>query len=113
MAVIFDAVLPAKERGAANAAALEQAQDEHWHAPPDIPAELGTPEEFRRRWQGGELDIFAKTDGTRRNQIIRVKSTGLREHLEAQPDEEERLGPADEPPGRWEGLRRVPEQPGS
>ncbi len=89
IAVIVDAtVRDPQKRKVAKAASLEQAQDAPWGTPPHMPEELGTPEEFGRRWQDGEGEISLGAV-THRSQIVSVQSTGLREFLDAQPGDPE------------------------
>ncbi len=68
---------------------------------PIFPESLGTPDELLQRWKCRELEV-SLTAKNRATQIFEIWSTGLREHLDAQPDDDPDDA-LDDPPGHWEG----------
>jgi hypothetical protein len=96
--------LSPKDKGAAiKKLALEDARSRFRSRPPQFPAELGTPAEFKARLAGHELEIRLRAD--RRNHVISIRVYQL------PPDEQEDLDPSDDPAGHWEGLTWFPEIP--
>lgn len=77
---------------------------------PRIPGELGTPEEFLEQVKEGYLDVYLRCRDRSKQEIL-IYSTGLREHEESAPDEEELLDPEGEPKGHWKGLKFIPDPP--
>ena len=71
--------------------------------PPKIPAELGTPAEFKKRLADHEMEIRYTVN--RRKQVIRIRVYQL------PPDEEEDLDETKDPKGHWEGLKWCPDGP--
>ncbi|MGA8150898.1 MAG: hypothetical protein WB952_08110 [Terriglobales bacterium] len=60
-----------------------------------LPAQLGSVEEFKRKYLSGELDVDFKPEAKTPIQI---------NFYSMPPDEDEDLDPADEPRGHWDGL---------
>jgi len=97
MNVIAERLSP-KDKGAAlKRLFLEDARSRSSEPPLEIPAELGTPEELKRRLAWYELEIYLKSN--RRDQVIHFVVNQF------PPDVEEDLDEADEPKGHWEGLK--------
>jgi hypothetical protein len=83
--------------------ALEDARSRHSTRPPVFPAELGTPEEFKKHLADHEMEI--RYTASRREQLIRIRVYQL------PPDEEEDLDEPNDPKGHWEGLKWFPSGP--
>jgi hypothetical protein len=101
--VVTDAMLPVKKREPAKDAALGQCRlgGAQKVAPPPVPAELGTPEELRRRWRRGEIEMRAVAATNRREHVIEIREYFVPDEPEDdQPDE-----------GYWEGLRWLRHKP--
>ena len=80
---------------------VEDARSRRYEQPPHIPAELGTPAEFKERVAGHEFEIRKRF--SRREHVLAIRVYSL------PPDEDEDLDPADEPAGHWEGLKWLPD----
>lgn len=96
--VITDALLPETQRQGARDAALQQCRlgSAQKEGPPLIPADLGTPEEFRRRWRRGEIEMRAVPPRNRQEQVIEIREYFVPD----EPDDSD-----DQPIGCWEGLK--------
>jgi hypothetical protein len=82
---------------------LEDARSRCYEQPPTIPAELGTPSEFKTRLAGHEMEL---------RYTVNRQETTIRIHIyQLPPAEDEDLDPADEPAGHWEGLTWHPDTP--
>jgi hypothetical protein len=103
--VITDALLPETQRQGAKDAALQQCRlgSVQKDAPPPIPADLGTPEELRRRWRRGEIEMRAVPPANRQEHVIEIREYFVPE----EPEDSD-----DEPEGYWEGLKWRRHKPG-
>jgi hypothetical protein len=101
MDVVAEALSPADKGGQFKKLARQGVRSRSCLLPPEFPAELGTPAEFRERVTGHELEIRLKVD--RSNNVISIRVYQL------PPDEDEDLDPSEEPAGRWEGLKWIPD----
>jgi len=70
----------------------------------EFPEEMGTPEEFYRRWKGYEIDVQFVNENRATQRITYLQ-------YPMPPDEWEDLDPAGEPPGHWEGLKFISDPP--
>lgn len=103
MDVVAEELSP-KDKGAKlKRLALEGARSRRSARPPEFPAELGTPAEFKKRLADHEMEI--RCTANRREQVIRIVVYAI------PPDEDEDLDPSEEPAGHWEGLKWIPDPP--
>lgn len=101
MDVVAEELSP-KDKGAKlKRLALEDARSRRNARPPEFPAELGTPAEFKERLADHEMEIRCTVN--RREQVIRIVVYPI------PPDEDEDLDPSGEAAGRFEGLRWIPD----
>jgi hypothetical protein len=82
---------------------LKDARSRSWEQPPKIPAELGTPAEFKERLADHEMELRYTVN--RRETTIRIRVYQL------PPHEDEDLDPSEEPAGHWEALKWIPDPP--
>lgn len=103
MDVVAEELSP-KDKGAKlKRLALADARSRRSARPPEFPAELGTPAEFKKRLADHEMEI--RCTANRREQVIRIVVYAI------PPDEDEDLDPSEEPAGHWEGLKWIPDPP--
>jgi hypothetical protein len=101
MDVIAEYLYP-KDNGAnLKRLALQDARSRRGEPATKFPAELGTPEELRRRLAHYELEV--RLEFNRREPMIRFVVVPM------PPDEDEDLDPSEEPEGHWEGLKWIPD----
>ncbi len=100
MDVVAEALSPKDNGATLKRLFLEDARSRYREIPEDFPVELGTPKEFRTRWESKDLEI--RLEANRRRQLIKIAVIPI------PPDEPEDLNEAEEPDGHWEGLRWFP-----
>jgi hypothetical protein len=101
MGVIAEA-LSRKDKGVdLKRLSLEDARSRSGEPPPTIPAELGTPVEFKQRLVDHELEIRRRVD--RRQHVIIIRVYPLPPHVDEDLDETQ------DPRGHWEGLKWLPD----
>lgn len=101
MNVIAEAHSPEDNGAGLKSLFLMDARSRLWERAPTVPAALGTPAEFKKRLHDHEMEIRYMVN--RRETTIRIRV------YELPPDEDEDLDPANEPSGRWEGLKWIPD----
>lgn len=97
MDVIAEYLYPNDKGARLKSLALQDARSRSWEPPTEFPAELGTPEDLRRRLAHYELEV--RLEFNRREPMIRFVVVPM------PPDEDENLDEGDEPRGHWEGLK--------
>jgi hypothetical protein len=103
MSVIAEARSP-KDKGAElNEKFMEDARSRNWEQPPTIPAQLGTPADFKANLDSKNLEI--RFEANRREHVVRVVI------LPIPPDTEEDLDESEGPKGHWERLTWFPDRP--
>jgi hypothetical protein len=90
MDIVVDAVVPEARRDGAKEALLAECRigTVQGNAAPDIAADLGTPEQLRRRWHRGEIEFRPVRPANRQEQAHVIE---IREHY-VPPDEPEEPG---------------------
>jgi hypothetical protein len=99
MSVIAEIQSPGDKGAELKSLFLQDARFQHRKRAPKIPAELGTPAEFKARVLGHELDIILD----HRKRAVRIRIYPL------PPDENEELNQSDDPKGQWAGLTWMPD----